>query len=162
MAGPARDWIGAASYCEGPRPVATFADLPRKQQHEMLRFVFAAALSTTYFIALALLARPLHSRSLVGHTALPDATIERAAMLDMRPVASFDPPRRSLRDHGVKRRATLQLASLSEPLVDDRPTVDDSPTVSDSPRPERRRNIFSRFFRVFHSSSPVVVKGSVP
>jgi hypothetical protein len=161
MASGAREWIGAASCFEGPRPAASFADLPRKHQHEMLRFAFAGALSTACFVAAGLLARPLPSRSLAAHAALPDATNARAALLDMRPVMSTVPPRRPLAERGVGQpatlqRATVQLASLSEPLAED------SGTVPAPPRPERRRNILGRLFHVFHNTPPVTLKAGVP
>jgi hypothetical protein len=126
----------------------------------MVRLVFATLLSTACFVAAGLLARPLPSRSLATHIVLADATIARAALLDMRPVgmrpgASIDPPRRPLRERRVGQPAAVQLASLSEPLADDSRTVP-------APPPKRRRTILGRFFRVFHNTPPVAVKAGVP
>jgi len=156
MASDARDWIGAATPCEGSWPAATFTDLPRKSQWELMRLAFAAALSTAYFVGAGLLARPLPSRSL-AQVILPEATVMPAALPDMNLDASIVGPSPLPVERAVRQRATVKLASLNQSIAEDYSAV---PTPS---RSERHRNLFSRFFRgVFHGTSPVAPGTEIP
>jgi hypothetical protein len=164
MASDARDWIGAAPRCEGSWPAATFTDLPRKSQWELMRLAFAATLSTAYFVAAAVLARPLPSRSLAAHIILPEATVVPAALPDVSLDASVSleasvvaPSQLPMLERAMRQGPTMKLASLHKPLADD------SPMVPAPPRSERRRNIFSRFFRgVFHGTSAAAAGADMP
>jgi hypothetical protein len=158
MASPAPDWIGAASCCEGPRPAATFGDLPRAHQREMVRFAVAAALTTAFFLMLGALTRSLPSRSLAARAVPPDAEASHVALLDARPITprGRSSPRSPL-ERAARSRPTNQLALLSEP------PGDDSRTAPAAPRPERRRNIVSRFFvGVFRGASTANPRPDVP
>lgn len=154
MASDARDWIGVASCCQGPRPAATFADLPRKHQWEMLRFALAATLSIAYFVGAGILVRPLPSRSLAAQVFLPEASVARVASPEMGSVSSINAPSpRPLVERAVRPSAALPLALPREPLVDV------SQAVQVTPRPERRRNIVSRLLRsAFRGASAVAFK----
>jgi len=66
MADLAGNWLTAAACSTGPRPAATFAELPRQHQDEVVRLGFAAAAAVAYFVTLAVLARPIPSRSLAA------------------------------------------------------------------------------------------------
>jgi hypothetical protein len=141
MASRAPDWIGAAWCCEGPRPTATFADLPRAHQREILCLAIIATLSASYVLALGAPARPIPSRSLIARVTLPNVAVARAALLDVRQLTPIDAPSpRPLRARPVRQPAAVQLVSLRESAVDDRPTE------SARTPPERRRNVFSRIF----------------
>jgi hypothetical protein len=157
MPSHARDWIDAATPCEGSWPAATFTDLPRKTQWELMRLAFAATLSTAYFVGAGLLARPLPSRSLAQIT-LPEATVMPAALPDMNVDASIVAPSPlPLYERAARQGATVKLASLNKTIADD------NPAVPAPPRSERHRNLFSRFFRgVFHGTSPVAPGTEIP
>lgn len=136
MASRDRDWIDAASCREGPRPPAAFADLPRRHQHEMLRFAFAAVLSSAFFISLGVLGRPLPSRSLAAPVVLADAAaLARPAWLG---ASQSAPGRPRPRLGPAVRRPQVELTSLREAAPDGARTVPDAPKA--------RRNVFSRFF----------------
>jgi hypothetical protein len=138
MAGLTSDWIGAAQCCEGPRPVASFGDLPRAHQHEMLRFVAVAAASSAFFVTLWILSRPIPSRSLVAHAALPQPLPAQPLAIDLRPAAPIETaPRRPAREPRL--RASYQLVSAGQAI--------DARAARSAAAPERRRNVFSRFFR---------------
>ncbi len=148
MANEARDWMTAASCAEGPPPSVRFADLPRQDQGEVLRVALVAAASTAYFITLAILARPLASRSLQGDAALPHPGMARSPILDARLVDDPVPPAGD-RTRLARPRAGLELTSLREPVADEPASA----PIADTP--PRRRNVFSRFFRgVLHGFQP--------
>jgi len=162
MASRTQDWIVAASCCEGPPLAATFADMPRKHKNELYRFAFVAALSTTFFVTLTILARPIPSRSLAAHVELPNPA-PRADVLRAALVTSIDSPSpRPLRTHSLHSRpagarAAFQLASLREAPADDLRAG-----YLSAPPPERR-NIFSRFFRtVFRGTPTAIAKTDAP
>jgi len=157
MASHAQDWIVAASCCEGPRPTATFADMPRKHKSELLRFAFVAALSATFFATLAILARPIPSRSFAANVALPNPVLPRPELRQATLVASIDAPSpRPLRTHSLRTRpsharAGFQVASLREAPADD-VKAGYIPVTQ-----ERRSNVFSRFFRTVFRGTPSAV-----
>jgi hypothetical protein len=141
MASRAPDWIGAAWCCEGPRPTATFADLPRAHQREILCLAIAATLSASYVLAFGVPARPIPSRSLIARVTLPNAAVARATVPDEQQLTRIDAPAsRPLHPRPARQSAAVQLVSLRESAVDDRPTE------SARTPPERRRNVFSRIF----------------
>lgn len=159
MASRSGDWIVAASCCEGPRLCVTFADMPREHRRQMLALVFAAALSTAYFVTLGVLMQPIPSRSLAAHVALPHGTISNAALLKASPAVLLDaPPRRATRQRTVRPLAAVQLASASEPVADGGRT-----TTRVAPERERRRNLLSRFFGgMLRGVQSVGAKGDLP
>lgn len=170
MASPARDWIGAASCCEGPRPAATFADLPRAHQREMLRFATAAVLSTAFFLTVGILTRVLPSRSLAARVGVLDASVAHPVMMDMRQASTFEArPMRPMREHLARRPAG---PVADEPLTDQpaayepvtyQPVAYQIPPTTEPPPPERRKNIFSRIFHgVFRTAAVVAPKPDVP
>ena len=137
MAEGARVWLVAAACCE-ERPAATFADLPRHHQDDLVRVGFIAAMSIAYFITLAILARPIPSRNLATPVALLAATAPRSTLLERRSVEAA--AARVVPAPAARPRATVALAAEGDPIA--------SPArrAADAPRPERR-NPVSRFFR---------------
>src|SRR5262249_4505885 len=138
----AGDWLMAAACCEGPQPAATFADLPRKHQGEMVRFAGVAAASSAYFITLWILAQPIASRSLLTPTTLPSAPAARSALLDARltvPAGAPPPGRQGAR--------ALWPAAPSGPGAFGAPGGAAVPRAAVPGGPERRRTAFSRFSR---------------
>jgi hypothetical protein len=137
------DWMAGAACAEGPAPVVTFLDLPRHHRNEVLRFALIGAASTAYFVAVAILAAPLPSRSLAANVALPHPGITRAPAF----AAPLTPPAvaiRSVRPRVARARPDVALAALRDPATDPAPV----------PAPPRR-NALSRFFHgVFHSLQP--------
>jgi hypothetical protein len=154
MSDRARDWLVAAACCEGPRPAATFADLPRQHQRQIVRIAAATAAAAAYFIVLAIHVRPVPSRSLLTAAALPNTPpVPRPALLDARPIAAIDPPSSQPGAARAARASGLyELAAVGKPSADDRAT-------GTTARQERRGNVFSRFFRgVRRSLQPAAVK----
>ncbi len=136
------EWIVAASCCEGPAPHATFADLPREHQREMMRFAVTAAASTAFFIAVAIIARPLPSRSMAAGATLPTLTAPRD-LLPRHPPLREPPPRE------LRASVRYQLASVHST----RSRLERRVVIAE--RQEQRRNLFSRFFRsVIRSFQP--------
>lgn len=158
MAGRARDWIGAASCCEGPKPATWFGDLPRAHQREMLRFAAAAVLTTAFFVTLGVLTGSLPSRSLAARAVPPDAEVPHVALLELGPVTprGRSSPRSPL-VRAARSRVKNQVASLEEPPVDY-----GTQAAPAAPGPERRRNIFSRFLGVFRGASTANPRPDVP
>ena len=131
MADLAGDWLTAAACSTGPRPAATFSELPQQHQDEVVRLGFAAAAAITYFVTLAILARPIPSRSLAANAILPNGALQRSALLEGPPAA-----------------VTLSLPSRTAALPDARPAVElPAAREPDRPTPAVRRNPVSRFFR---------------
>jgi hypothetical protein len=128
--------MSAASCCEGPRPAATFADLPRAHRDELLNFALVAAVSSAFFVTLAILARPLPSRSLAARGVLPEPSPARAAALDARLNATGSGP--------VPTTASRSRSSLRYELASFRAT---SASAAPASRRMRRGNAFSRFLR---------------
>ncbi len=137
-----------AACSEGPAPVMTFLDLPRHQRNEVLRFALVGAASTAYFVAVAILAAPLPSRSLAANVVLEAAFTPPA--IDVLPVH----PR------VIRARPVVAVAALHEPPDDPGPVQAlaalDDPAGDPAPTPAPpRRNALSRFFHgVFHSRQP--------
>ena len=73
MSARAVDWLNAAACFSGPQPPATFADLPKQHQDDMLRLGFVAVMAVAYFVTLAIMTQPIPSRSLVAPSTLPIA-----------------------------------------------------------------------------------------
>jgi hypothetical protein len=147
MSVKAGDWLTAAACCTEQQTTATFADLPRHHQDEMVRLGFVAVTSIVYFVTLAVLTQPIPSRSLVRHSTLPIAPPVRPALLDARLDAIGAPPLRSPRP-----RAAAELVDARGPVREaDRPSA--AP-----PRPERRGNIIGRFFRGIFRPPPASAK----
>jgi hypothetical protein len=152
-----------AACAEGPAPVVTFLDLPRHHRNEVLRFALVGAASTAYFVAVAILAAPLPSRSLAANAALPHPGIARSSALE----ATFTPPAIDVppvRPRAIRARPLGALAALREPAGDPAPVPalaalrdpagDPSGDPAPTPAPPRR-NAVSRFFHgVFHSLQP--------
>jgi hypothetical protein len=130
--------MAAASCCEGPRPAATFADLPRAHREELLNFALVAAVSSAFFVTLAILMRPLPSRSLAARVDLPGSSPSRAAALDTRADGTMpDPAAAAAATRSRGPRARYELAALQAPAASGAPAV----------RRARRGNAFSRFLR---------------
>jgi hypothetical protein len=130
MSDPANTWIDAASCCEGPRPAASYADLPREHRAELLRFTAIAAGASAFFVALLVLVRPLPSRNLAAHVSLPEPPPLRAVSIAPEQMM-VDAPRPLRRP--ARARAAYRLAAVEETVA--------------APEPPRRRNVFSRFLR---------------
>jgi len=144
MAERAGDWPGAAACCEGPRPQATFADLPLHHQDHIVRFAFVAAASLAYGITLGVLLRPVASRSLVSHAPLPAAAPPRTAVLDATAIAPAPPARpRSVTPRPLRTQPVLAEAEL----VAVTPQREPDRRTAAPPRQERRGNIFTRLLR---------------
>jgi hypothetical protein len=136
MADRVGDWLVAAACREGPQPRATFADLPQQHKREFVRFAIVAAASTASFIALWALSQPIRGRNLRSDATLPHGAAARSPLLEARLAAPIEVPSPApLRPRATRPRATVQLASLREPVV------------GGAAPQERRRNVFSRFFR---------------
>jgi hypothetical protein len=151
----AEDWIAAARCHAGPRIEATFADLPDAHQDEMVRFGLLAAASSAFFIALGMMLTPLPSRSLTSFAALPHPVPMRAPLLETRLASTTETiPAAPARPRSVRLRPSFELAALQAPIAT-RPTA--APA-----REERRRNVFSRFFRSLvrrnNNPQPVSIK----
>ena len=170
MASRARDWIGAASCCEGPRPAATFADLPRAHQHEMVRFAMAAVLSTAFFLAVGILTRALPSRSLAARVGVLDPSTAHPVLMDMRQASTFEPrPMRQTRERPARR---LTEPPADQPLADQpeadepaayQPVAYQAPPTTEPAVPERKKNIFSRIFHgVFRTGAAASPKPDIP
>jgi len=159
MAERVADWLSAAACCEGPRPSATFSDLPRKHQDEILRAAVVATAAAAYFITLGILARPIPSRSLRAHAALPAATAPQPVSNQAWAIHVAD---------AASRRPTSQPAQTMRPpemalAVVPEPVRESDGHSAGSPRVERSRNIFSRFFRgVWRSVQPTTVRADLP
>ena len=136
-----QDWIVAASCCEGPRPCVTFADMPLAHRRDMAGIAFAAALSTAYFVTLAILLQPIQSRSLAGQVPMPQPVVASAAVPVASPEIPLDGPSRRPRHRAVRPLAAIQLASSTERLSVDRASA------SAAVPQERRRGFFGRFLR---------------
>jgi hypothetical protein len=136
----AHDWMVAAACSQGPRPEPVFATLPRAYRADMLRLALVAAASSAFFVTLAILLRPLPSRSLAAHAMLPDPSASRAAALDARMVFATDVPAPPRLRRQRTAHARYELAAI--PAVEDA----DAPG-SLSARPPRRGNVLTRFFR---------------
>jgi hypothetical protein len=148
------DWLTAAACSAGPRPAATFADLPRQHQDEVVRLGFTAAAAVAYFVTLGILARPIPSRSLQAHTVLPAAAAPRFELPVWQRVDAVGAAR-PLPSPGVRPRAASELATAQTPAATaERRAVD-------APPPQPRRNMFSRFFRgVWRSVTPAAGKAN--
>jgi len=140
MESRSQDWITAASCHSGPRPVATFADLPEAHQADMMRVVLAAAATTAFLILIGLLMSRLPSRSLAAPVVLPHPVPARGTLIESHLSATFatapsPSPSPSLeRTRAVPSQRAIALAAApAEP----------------APGAERRGNILSRFFRAF-------------
>jgi len=140
MAGRPQDWIVAASCCEGTRPCVTFADMPREHQRDMFLVLFAAVLSSAYFITLGLLLQPIPSRSLAAPVLLPNAVVSSGAVVAAAIVRSPDPSPRSR--HAAQRPLpAIQLASIIElPGGQSRPRAGGAGQ-------QRRRSLAGRWLR---------------
>jgi hypothetical protein len=151
----ARDWIGAAACCEGPRPGARFGDLPRPHKQELLRLAAAALMSIAFFILVAISSRVLASRSLAARVALPQAVAARAASLQMevnvRPASLTDPDDRpSSRPpvvHIYHRPFARQVMAIDAPLP--------APLAQTDP-PARPRNPVSRLVHAVVHATAVI------
>jgi hypothetical protein len=137
MAEGARDWLVAAACCE-ERPAATFADLPRHHQDELVRVGFIAAASVAYFITLAILTLPIPSRNLATAVTLPAATAPRSTLLEALLLEAASA--RVVPAPAARPRATVALAAEGDSIANP------APPAAAAPRPERR-NPVSRFFR---------------
>ena len=139
MASRPQDWIVAASCCEGPRPCVTFADMPLAHRRDMAGIAFAAALSTAYFVTLAILLQPIQSRSLAAQVPMPQPVVASAAVATASPVLPLDGPSRRLPRHRAARPlSAIQLASSTEAPSGDRASA------SAAVQQERRRGFFGR------------------
>jgi hypothetical protein len=134
MTDQARDWMVAASCCEGPRPAVTFSDLPRAHRDELLRFALVAAASSAFFITVALVMRPLPSRSLTTAAALPHHVPPRGMLLEARDSAAPIPAPQRLRARVVRARVVEEVA-------------DESTSPALSQLSGRRGNVFTRLLR---------------
>ena len=126
----------AAACSEGPRAKTTGARLPRAYRQDMLHFALVAAASSAFFVALAILLRPVPSRSLAARVVLPAPPSGRVAARDARLAPAADAPQPSR-----VRRRTVAPAGYQTGAADmaaDRSTPE---------QPARRRNVLSRFFR---------------
>jgi hypothetical protein len=139
-------WMVAAACSEGPRAQRPFVRLPRAYRQEMLHFALVAAASSAFFVALAMLLRPLPSRSLAAHGRLPASSSTRAAALEARLALATDaPPPPRLRRRPAPQRSEVAVAAMA---------ADPIPAAS----PVRRRNVFSRFFRGMLARTAPTVK----
>ena len=115
--------------------------MPREHRRQMLGSVFAAALSTTYFVTLGILLQPIPSRNLAAHVPMPTGTVSNVEFSSPDPVIPTDMlPLLKLRGHAVRPMGGVQRASLSEL------SARDSRNVSAAVQPEQRRSFLSRFF----------------
>jgi len=147
MADLAGNWLTAAACSTAPRPqpAATFGELPQQHQDEVVRLGFAAAAAVAYFVTLAVLARPIPSRSLAAHTMLPNGLPQRSALLATRTVPARVAPS-PLTPVISDVRPAVQLPAAREQVANAAAPVD-SATRDDRPTPAVRRNPVSRFFR---------------
>jgi len=136
--------------------------MPPEHRREVLASVFAAVMSTVYFVTLGILLQPIPSRSLAAVMLMPNAALTPTTALianaelstrplpDARPVAAVHAyARRAGRAHPMRPVATVQLAAVGEA-----PTVG-SRTVALGSTRERPRNLVSRFFHgVLHAVQP--------
>jgi hypothetical protein len=129
----------AASCQQGPTPAATFGDLPRAYRDDLLRFALVAAASSAFFITLAIVMRPLPSRSMAGEVSLPEPLPPRSNRMDARLQSNPPGPQvvRALRPRAARPR--YELATFEEPAVDVRRAA--------PARPGRRGNAFTRLLR---------------
>lgn len=137
MASRAQDWMAAASCCEGPRPAATFADLPRAHRDEFLNFALVAAVSSAFFITLAIVIRPLPSRSLASRGVLPEPSPARASTLDTWSNAGTPDAGAAATQRARGALPRYELAGLRSHPASAAPAL----------RGARRGNVFSRFLR---------------
>ena len=150
MADREQDWLVAAACRQEPQRRATFADLPRQHQRELVRFAIVAAASTASFIVLWALSQPIRGRNLRSDATLPAAASGRSPLLDARLATPIEARATTpLRPRASRPRAGIQLAAYRE--LD----TDANQRVGGSAPPERRGNVFSRFFRgVWRSLTP--------
>jgi hypothetical protein len=130
--------------------------LPLQHQDEIVRFAFVAAATIAYGIILGILLRPIGSRSLVTHAALPAAAPPRPSLLEARAIPPVAPPLspRSPRGRTGPARSDAQFVAVQAMTMDP-----NRRTAVPAPRSERRSNIFSRFFRgVWRSVQSPAVK----
>ena len=152
-------WMVAAKCGADPRPVPTFADLPRQDKRELVRVAIVSAAAAAYFVTLGMLTRPIPSRTLLGGAALPDAPAPRSALLDAHRA------RRALVDPAPVRvpAAPLAAARVSyEPAAARTPAGARTRPPARSGRPERG-GFFSRFFRkITGGGQPAASKADTP
>src|SRR5437764_875341 len=154
----AGDWMAAVACAQAPRRAVTFADLPPQYRRDLLRISLASSVTSAIFVALAILAHPLPSRSFVSASAAPNAVVAPAPLRSAVPslAAAVALPRPS-RAAAMRPRAAIQVAALREVQAAA------PPPSAEPPRPDRRRNVFSRFFRgVLRGFQPAVVKADTP
>jgi hypothetical protein len=137
MANQAQHVLVSASGGERPRSAATFADLPAAHRDELIKFALVAAGWSAFLITLALLARPLPSRSLSPAAALPHGTTPPGDAL----VAARVQPAVDLRPSQSLRRRSVDAPRASYQAV----SVEEDDAV---PAPAQRRgHAVTRFFR---------------
>lgn len=143
MSSEIRHWMAAAACAEMPRAAVRFADLPVRQQRDLVRAGLAAGATSAWLVALGIVASPLPSRSFAAHAVLPGAAATRPpVVLEARAAAVMPETMAPLRLLPRPRpQLALAQASWSEPLA-----AATGASV-DPPQPPRRRNVFSRFFR---------------
>lgn len=129
--------MAAASCCEGPRPAATFADLPRAHRDELLNFALVAAVSSAFFVTMAILMRPLPSRSLAARVDLPESSPSRAVALDTSRDGTPPEPTAVAAPRSRAARPRYQLTAFQSPAASGAPAT----------RRPRRGSVFSRFLR---------------
>ena len=158
--------MAAVACAQPPRRTVTFADLPPQHQREVVRVSLAAAATSALFITLAIVTRPIPSRSFVATGTVPYFIVTpQPVRIVTAPaaaaVASLAVPdaftahnpggMAPLRVSTVRPRDGVLLASLRE-----------SPDITrseSSPDRKRRRNVFSRFFRgMLRGFQPAAVK----
>jgi len=145
MAEGSSDWLAAACCHDAHDTERVHGHLPRAYRAELVRLGLVAAASSAFFIAAPLLLAPLPSRTLTGAVPLAHSGITASPLMALSASTSTSPlpPRRDLR----RPRATLTAAR-----------VEPARFLTSGPSPERRRNVFSRFFRSFvrRPAPPVV------
>jgi hypothetical protein len=156
MPARATDWLVAAACCEGPRPPATFADLPAQNRGEIVRIALVSTAAAAYFVTLGILTQPIPSRSLLTPGALLRVPPARSALPPARVAVRADPVEpaspRSVRAQHARTRAAYEAAAVA-----DVPGSGDRAAAKGARQP--RRNFFSRFLRgVFGGGQPAAAK----
>jgi hypothetical protein len=147
MAETSADWLAGASCYNAPEARRGPGHLPVEYRAEIARLGLVAAASSAFFIAAPLLLAPLPSRALAGAVPLAHAgftappVIVRAALVSTPPVVA---------GRNLRRLPTTIVTARMEAVR----------FATPAPPPERRRNVFSRFFRSFirRPAQPVIVK----
>jgi hypothetical protein len=156
MPARATDWLVAAACCEGPRPPATFADLPAQNRGEIIRIALVSTATAGYFVTLGILTQPIPSRSLLTPGALlrvppRSAVFHTGRAVPAEPVAPAQA--RSLRAQAARTRAVYETAAAA----DVRGGGDRA--AAKGARQPRRGNFFSRFLRgVFGGGQPAAAR----